>query len=241
MLLELADYYSLLFLAPFLALEIFWRARRYDAPRGWRLRALAVSLAAFGVSFAVGPACGRRCCRNGAWSTARRSAPGAGPQPASCSTSSCTTGITGRPPLGLAVAPRAPDAPQRGERGRLRRVLPASARRGILHHLGGARVLPGARPHARGRRHRLAFLAFNAAFQHANIRTPRWLGYLSSGRKATACTTGAASIATTTPTCRCGTWSSALPQPGRRRCRSQRASTAARRRGSGAMLAFREP
>jgi sterol desaturase/sphingolipid hydroxylase (fatty acid hydroxylase superfamily) len=23
-----------------------------------------------------------------------------------------------------------------------------------------------------------AFLAFNAAFQHANIRTPRWLGYL---------------------------------------------------------------
>jgi hypothetical protein len=40
-LLELADYYSLLFLAPFLALELVWRARRYDAPRGWRLRALA--------------------------------------------------------------------------------------------------------------------------------------------------------------------------------------------------------
>ena len=32
MLLELADYYSLLFLAPFLVLELFWRARRYDAP-----------------------------------------------------------------------------------------------------------------------------------------------------------------------------------------------------------------
>ena len=44
MLLELADYYSLLFLAPFLVLEIFWRARRYDAPRGWRLRAHALLL-----------------------------------------------------------------------------------------------------------------------------------------------------------------------------------------------------
>ena len=32
MLLEWVDYYSLLFLAPFLALEFFWRARRYDAP-----------------------------------------------------------------------------------------------------------------------------------------------------------------------------------------------------------------
>lgn len=48
MLLELADYYGLLFLAPFLALELVWRARRYDAPRGWRMRALAVSLAVFG-------------------------------------------------------------------------------------------------------------------------------------------------------------------------------------------------
>ena len=54
MLLELADYYALLFLAPFLVLEIFWRARRYDAPRGWRLRALAVSAAVFGVSLGAG-------------------------------------------------------------------------------------------------------------------------------------------------------------------------------------------
>jgi sterol desaturase/sphingolipid hydroxylase (fatty acid hydroxylase superfamily) len=58
MLLELADYYSALFLAPFLALEFFWAARRYDAPRGWRWRAAAVSLAVFGVSLAVGRAWG---------------------------------------------------------------------------------------------------------------------------------------------------------------------------------------
>jgi len=57
-LLELADYYSLLFLAPFLALELVWRARRYDAPRGWRLRALVVSLAMFGLSLGVGRAWG---------------------------------------------------------------------------------------------------------------------------------------------------------------------------------------
>jgi hypothetical protein len=53
-LVELADYYALLFLAPFLALELVWRARRYDAPRGWRLRALVVSLAVFGVSLGAG-------------------------------------------------------------------------------------------------------------------------------------------------------------------------------------------
>ena len=54
MLLALADYYALVFLAPFLALELVWRARRYEAPRGWRLRALAVSLAMFGVSVGAG-------------------------------------------------------------------------------------------------------------------------------------------------------------------------------------------
>src|SRR5262249_3189866 len=55
-----------------------------------------------------------------------------------------------RASLRLAVAPRAPDAPQRRERGRVRRVLPASARRAALHHLGGAGVLPAARALARG-------------------------------------------------------------------------------------------
>ena len=65
MLLEGVDFYGLLFLAPFLVLELFWR---------WR--AAAVTLAVFGFTFVVGRAWGA-CCRNGAWWTGRRSAPGA--------------------------------------------------------------------------------------------------------------------------------------------------------------------
>ena len=41
MLLQLADYYPLIFLAPFLVLALVWGARRYATPRHWRLRALA--------------------------------------------------------------------------------------------------------------------------------------------------------------------------------------------------------
>ena len=58
MLLEWVDYYGLLFLAPFLALEFFWRARRYEVARGWRWRAAAVTLAVFGFTLAVGRAWG---------------------------------------------------------------------------------------------------------------------------------------------------------------------------------------
>jgi sterol desaturase/sphingolipid hydroxylase (fatty acid hydroxylase superfamily) len=35
-------------------LELAWRARRYEAAPGWRLRALIVSLAVFGVSLVAG-------------------------------------------------------------------------------------------------------------------------------------------------------------------------------------------
>ncbi len=54
MLLQLADYYPLLFLAPLLVVELFRRARPYTAPRGWKLRALVVSLAVYGATMAVG-------------------------------------------------------------------------------------------------------------------------------------------------------------------------------------------
>jgi hypothetical protein len=56
MLLEWVDFYGLLFLAPFLVLELFWRARRYELARGWRWRAAAVTLGVFGFTFAVGRA-----------------------------------------------------------------------------------------------------------------------------------------------------------------------------------------
>lgn len=54
MLLQFADYYPLIFLAPFILLALLWGAHRYATPRYWRLRALAVSLAAFAVSIGVG-------------------------------------------------------------------------------------------------------------------------------------------------------------------------------------------
>ena len=94
---ELVDALPLLLLAPFLALEFAWPARRYAAPPGWRLRALAISAAVFGVSFVVGRAWGA--------------------------------------------------------------FLPAWSL------VDGAALAGG-------------FLAFNAAFQHANVKTPHWLGYL---------------------------------------------------------------
>ena len=51
---------------------------------------------------------------------------------------------------------------------------------------------------------------FCSMFQHANIRTPRWLGYLiTSGRKAIRSTTSATSTPATMATCRCSTCSSA--------------------------------
>jgi hypothetical protein len=34
MLVEWSDWFSLVFLAPFVALELFWRARGYQRPRG---------------------------------------------------------------------------------------------------------------------------------------------------------------------------------------------------------------
>jgi len=43
MLLELADYYPILFLLPFIALHVVWRARAYKAPAGWKTRALIVT------------------------------------------------------------------------------------------------------------------------------------------------------------------------------------------------------
>ena len=58
MLLEWVDFYGLLFLAPFLVLELFWRARRYELARGWRWRAAAVTLGVFGFTFVVGRAWG---------------------------------------------------------------------------------------------------------------------------------------------------------------------------------------
>lgn len=178
MLLEWSDYYSLIFLAPFLTLELFWRARRYDAPRGWRWRAAAVSLAVFGVSLAVGRAWGAVLP---AWSLVDGAA----------------LGTWGGAAAGILVYEFLHYwyhrfAHEWNWLWRLGHQMHHSAESidafgaYYLHPLDAALFttwaviafypLLGLTPEAGAIA--AAFLAFNAAFQHANIRTPHWLGYL---------------------------------------------------------------
>jgi len=177
-LLELADYYPLLFLAPFLALELVWRARRYDAPRGWRLRALAVSLAVFGVSLGAGRVWGALLPQ---WSLVGGAA----------------LGTWGGAAVGILVYELVHYGYHRAAHRwdwlwRLGHQVHHSAESVdafgayYLHPLDAVLFatwavlvffpLLGLSPEAGAIAS--AFLAFNAAFQHANIRTPRWLGYL---------------------------------------------------------------
>jgi sterol desaturase/sphingolipid hydroxylase (fatty acid hydroxylase superfamily) len=178
MLLELADFYPLLFLAPFLALELVWRARAYDAPRGWRIRALLVSLAVFGVSLGAGRLWGALLPD---WSLLDGAALGA----------------WGGAAAGILLYELAHywyhrAAHQWGWLWRLGHHMHHSAESVdafgayYLHPLDAALFTTwavlvffpvlGLAPEAGALAS--AFLAFNAAFQHANIRTPRWLGYL---------------------------------------------------------------
>jgi sterol desaturase/sphingolipid hydroxylase (fatty acid hydroxylase superfamily) len=177
-LVELADYYSLLFLAPFLALELFWRARRYDAPRGWRRRALAVSLAVFGVSLGAGRVWGALLPQ---WSLVDGAA----------------LGTWAGAAIGILVYELVHYGYHRAAHRwdwlwRLGHQVHHSAESVdafgayYLHPLDAVLFtswavlvffpLLGLSPEAGAIAS--AFLAFNAAFQHANIRTPRWLGYL---------------------------------------------------------------
>jgi sterol desaturase/sphingolipid hydroxylase (fatty acid hydroxylase superfamily) len=50
---EIATWSTLALLPLFLLIDLMYRARRYDTPRFWRLRALAVTVVAFALSFAV--------------------------------------------------------------------------------------------------------------------------------------------------------------------------------------------
>ena len=178
MLLELADYYALLFLAPFLALELVWRARRYDAPSGWRMRALAVSLAAFGVSLGAGRLWGALLPD---WSLVDGAALGA----------------WGGAAVGILAYELVHYGYHRAAHHwnwlwRLGHQLHHSAESVdafgayYLHPLDAVLFttwavlvffpLLGLSPEAGALAS--AFLAFNAAFQHANLSTPRWLGYI---------------------------------------------------------------
>ena len=54
MLLQLADYYPLIFLAPFILLALVWGARRYATPRHWRVRGVWQSYQPYGDSHRKG-------------------------------------------------------------------------------------------------------------------------------------------------------------------------------------------
>ena len=178
MLIELADYYPLLFLAPFVALELIWRARHYDAPSGWRLRALAVSAAVFGVSLGAGRLWAAVLPQ---WSLFDAAALGT------------WGGAAAAIVLYEFVHYWYHRAAHRWDwLWRLGHQMHHSAESVdafgayYLHPLdatlfttwAGLVFFPvlGLQPAAGALAS--AFLAFNAAFQHANIHTPRWLGYL---------------------------------------------------------------
>lgn len=178
MLLELMDWMPLILLAPFLVLELAWRARRYATPRGWRLRALVVSAAVFGITLGVGRAWGAvlpewslfEGAALGTWGGAaagillyeflhywyHRAAHSwdwlwrAGHQMHHSAESVDAFGAYYLHPLDASVFTS----------------LSVVAFFPILGLTPAASAIAA------------AFLAFNAAFQHANIRTPRWLGYL---------------------------------------------------------------
>jgi len=178
MLLALADYYPLLFLAPFVVYELVHRARRYEASRGWKLRAVVVSLAIFGAAMATGILWGELL-------------------PAGSLIDGAALGTWGGAIVGILAYEfvhywyhRA--AHEWSWLWRLGHQMHHSAE--SLDALGAYFMHPvdaalfttwsvlvfypllGLTPESGGVA--AAFLAFNAAFQHANIRTPRWLGFL---------------------------------------------------------------
>lgn len=176
MLLELADYYSLIFLLPFIALHFFWRARDYAAPAGWKVHATIVSGAIYGVSMAVGIGWGAVL-------------------PETSLVDGAALGTWGGALVGILVYELAHYGYHRAAHSwrwlwRLGHQMHHSAESLdafgalYLHPIDAALFttwavlvfypLLGLTPEAGAIA--AAFLAFNAAFQHANIRTPRWLG-----------------------------------------------------------------
>lgn len=175
---EAIEWIGLLSLPAFLLLDLVYRARRYDAPRGWRLRALAVSVFTFFFAVQVGEL-------YGTW------------LPDASLFDGAALGTAGGALLGIVVYELFHYGYHRlAHRSDL--VWRAAHQ---MHHSAesldafGANyahpldtavwtALPmlvffpllGLAPEAAAIG--ASFIAFNAMFQHANIRTPRWLGYL---------------------------------------------------------------
>lgn len=178
MLLRLAEWISLFSLPAFLLLDLVVRHQRFDAPRGWRLRGLVVSAASFWLSMVVAAG----------WS---------GVLEGRSLLDGSRLGLFG----GAIVGILAYELVHYWYHRLAHRWDPLWRASHQMHHSAesldafgayylhpldtfffttwsslvffGVLGLPAEAGLLAG-----AFLAFNAAFQHANIRTPRWLGYL---------------------------------------------------------------
>ena len=176
--LDALTWFSLLILPAFLALDFFVSARKYVTPRGWRLKALLVSTGVFFLSLKVGEWWG-------AWTGGIALFDGT------------ALGTAGGALVGILVY----ELFHYGYHRFAHSWKPLWRAAHQMHHSAesldafGANYLHpldvffftslaslaffpllGLSPEAGAIAS--AFLAFNAAFQHANIKTPRWLGYL---------------------------------------------------------------
>lgn len=177
-LLSLGDWYGLILLLPFLALDLVHRARRYDATRHWRLRALLISAAAYGAALVTGRL----------WFQVL---------PGTTLVDGAVLGTWGGAVVGVLVyefghywyhrAAHAWDWLWRLGHQMHHSAESLDAFGAFYQHPLDAALFTtvavivfvpvlGLTPEAAAIAS--AFLYFNAAFQHANLRTPRWLGVL---------------------------------------------------------------
>jgi sterol desaturase/sphingolipid hydroxylase (fatty acid hydroxylase superfamily) len=178
LLLSLGDYYGALLLLPFLLLDLVHRARTYDATRHWRLRALAVSAAAYGSALVAGRL----------WFSVL---------PQTSLFEGAALGTLGGAAVGVLVyefghywyhrAAHAWDWLWRAGHQMHHAAESLDAYGAFYQHPVDAALFTGIAvivfvpvlglaPEAAALAS--AFLYFNAAFQHANIATPRWLGFV---------------------------------------------------------------
>ncbi|HEX2059462.1 MAG TPA: sterol desaturase family protein [Thermoanaerobaculia bacterium] len=177
-LIDLATWLALGCLPLFIALDFVYRARRFDTPRFWRLRALAVTIVAFALSFALpmgmAKLLGDRTILDlsglGTWAGA-------------------LTGILvyelchywyhravhRYDPLWRALHQMHHSAESLDAWGAYY-LAPQDAALFIAIATAVFGPLLGLSPEAAAIAN--LFLTFNAIFQHANIRTPQWLGYI---------------------------------------------------------------
>lgn len=175
---EVLTWFAFLVLPAFIVLDLVVRARRYTTPRGWRLRALVVSAGVFFLSLKVGELWG---AWTGGWSLVDGASLG--------TAAGAVAGILVYELLHYAYhrlahtwTPLWRAAHQMHHSAESLDAFGAN----YLHPLdvfaftsiASFVFLPllGLTPEAGAVAN--AFLAFNAAFQHANVRTPRWLGYV---------------------------------------------------------------